>query len=193
MTLGTFIAVLFPFLKGPLLWQLFTRVFPFNRGLFEDKVANFWCVSDVLLIKWREIPFIGRTDLVRLSAVLTIFSCIPSSWLLIKGAWDQRISLQPVSAQGSNGGATAPTESRCPTLPLLPYALYTTSMAFFLLSFQVHEKSILLPLMPLTLLMSSSTPGSVTWNWGLLVNNVAVFRQAFAFAVHLSNFNTCDV
>jgi hypothetical protein len=24
--------------------QLFTRIFPIRRGIFEDKVASFWCV-----------------------------------------------------------------------------------------------------------------------------------------------------
>lgn len=52
-------------------------------------------------------------------------------------------------------------------------------MAFFLFSFQVHEKSILLPLFPLTLIMSGRSEVDVesgTWEWGVLVNNVAVYR-----------------
>jgi len=28
---------------------VFSRVFPFNRGLFEDKVANFWCISSIVV------------------------------------------------------------------------------------------------------------------------------------------------
>jgi len=52
-------------------------------------------------------------------------------------------------------------------------------MAFFLFSFQVHEKSILLPLMPLTLLMSGRSElddSTDIWEWGALINNVGVFR-----------------
>lgn len=30
------------------------RMFPFARGLYEDKVANFWCISNVFY-KWYEI------------------------------------------------------------------------------------------------------------------------------------------
>jgi alpha-1,3-glucosyltransferase len=34
--------------------QIFSRVFPFGRGLWEDKVANTWCATNIL-IKWREL------------------------------------------------------------------------------------------------------------------------------------------
>lgn len=44
----------------------------------------------------------------------------------------------------------------------LIYALSSCSLAFFLFSFQVHEKSILLPLLPITLLYSSH-PGFVSF------------------------------
>lgn len=33
------------------LLQIVHRVFPFARGLYEDKVANFWCTSN-LVYKW---------------------------------------------------------------------------------------------------------------------------------------------
>jgi alpha-1,3-glucosyltransferase len=35
------------------LGQIVHRVFPFGRGLWEDKVANTWCATNIL-IKWRE-------------------------------------------------------------------------------------------------------------------------------------------
>ena len=66
-------------------------------------------------------------------------------------------------------------------LPLLPYALRTSSMSFFLFSFHVHEKTILLPLMPMTLLVSSASMDSVVYHWGILFNNVAVFRSVSSF------------
>jgi alpha-1,3-glucosyltransferase len=34
--------------------QIFHRVFPFGRGLWEDKVANTWCATNIL-IKWRSL------------------------------------------------------------------------------------------------------------------------------------------
>lgn len=34
--------------------QGFHRIFPFSRGLWEDKVANFWCATNIF-IKWRHL------------------------------------------------------------------------------------------------------------------------------------------
>ena len=42
-----------------------------------------------------------------------------------------------------------------PRMSLLPYALASSAWGFFLFSFQVHEKSVLLPLLPMTLLLGS--------------------------------------
>ena len=61
-------------------------------------------------------------------------------------------------------------------LQLLPYGLLTSSMSFFLFSFQVHEKTILLPLMPMTLLLTNANIDSTEYHLGLLFNNVSVFR-----------------
>ncbi|RYP34619.1 hypothetical protein DL767_004179 [Monosporascus sp. MG133] len=41
-----------------------------------------------------------------------------------------------------------------PRKELLPYAFAATAWGFFLLSYQVHEKSVLLPLMPMTVLLA---------------------------------------
>ena len=61
--------------------------------------------------------------------------------------------------------------------------MFTASLSFFLFSFQVHEKSILLPIMPLTVLMAmrggkeGGDAKNEVWEVGVLVNNVAVFRH----------------
>jgi alpha-1,3-glucosyltransferase len=61
----------------------------------------------------------------------------------------------------------------------------TSSMSFFLFSFQVHEKTILLPLLPLTLLMSGAQPGTALHSWGALGNNVAVFRWVSLYTIRV--------
>ncbi|KAI0689055.1 glucosyltransferase [Cytidiella melzeri] len=141
-----------------------TRIFPFSRGLFEDKVANFWCASNVLF-KWR--VWFSREVLVKLSAGLTAIGFAPS----VIGLLYNGFKLSKV-APSANDKATS-----SPILPLLPYALLGSAMSFFLFSFQVHEKTILVPLLPLTLLLSSAANDSFTFQLGVLVNNVATFSM----------------
>jgi alpha-1,3-glucosyltransferase len=148
-----------------------SRIFPFNRGLFEDKVANFWCASDVI-VKWRR--WLAAPGLVRLSTIFTAVAFAPMVWGLLNGGW-----LAAKKKQGDNELQDKKRiEASCPTLVLLPYALLTSSLSFFLFSFQVHEKSVLLPLLPATLILSGGERGGAgeDWEWGILFNNVAVFR-----------------
>lgn len=102
--------------------QMIHRVFPFSRGLFEGKVANFWCAANVL------VKLHGRSPVVLQRAALaaTLLSALPPNLILF---------LRP----------------RKTTMPL---AFATTAWGFFLFSYQVHEKSVLLPLMPMTLLLA---------------------------------------
>ena len=102
--------------------QVIHRMFPFARGLFEDKVANFWCFTNTFY-KLRKLQ--GIIELSRLSAIFTLLSILGP--MLVIGA--------------------------VPKKTLLPYALATSAWGFFLFSFQVHEKSVLLPLLPMTLLL----------------------------------------
>lgn len=102
--------------------QMVHRIFPFSRGLFEDKVANFWCALNVAF-KLRKYP----SDLLQKAALgATLLSIIPPNLILF---------FRP----------------RKTTLPL---AFAATAWGFFLFSYQVHEKSVLLPLLPMTLLLA---------------------------------------
>ncbi|KAK3942718.1 glycosyltransferase [Diplogelasinospora grovesii] len=104
--------------------QMVHRVFPFARGLFEDKVANFWCALN-LVIKLKKYP----SELLQRGALLaTLASIIPPNLILF---------LRPRRL-------------------LLPLAFAATAWGFFLFSYQVHEKSVLLPLMPMTLLLAGN-------------------------------------
>eukprot|EP00126_Sphaerothecum_destruens_P009780 Sdes_comp20583_c0_seq2m15536 len=57
-------------------FQIFHRVFPVSRGLFEDKVSNFWCFSNIF-IKWKCL--FSTSQLVFLSALFTFFSFLPAT------------------------------------------------------------------------------------------------------------------
>ncbi|KAL9105732.1 MAG: hypothetical protein Q9227_009145 [Pyrenula ochraceoflavens] len=104
--------------------QVIHRIFPFARGLFEDKVANFWCFVHTFY----KISAVSPVFLQRLSLYFTLLSI-----------------LGPCMVIGA-----------IPRMSLLPYALATSAWGFFLFSFQVHEKSVLLPLLPMTLLLGGS-------------------------------------
>lgn len=145
--------------------QALHRIFPFARGLFEDKVANFWCSLNVI-IKLRSLASIST--LARLSAALTLAATLP----LIAGF----VYVSITRSRGAASTENAPTAA--PTIKLLPHALFSSAMAFFLFSFQVHEKSILLPLMPLTLLLAGGQPNQAgqDFEWAVFLNNVGVFR-----------------
>ncbi|KAK7923385.1 dolichyl pyrophosphate Man9GlcNAc2 alpha-1 3-glucosyltransferase [Apiospora marii] len=102
--------------------QMVHRIFPFSRGLFEDKVANFWCAINVV-IKMRKYPAVL---LQRISLGATLASIAPANLILLIR----------------------------PRKELLPYAFAATAWGFFMFSYQVHEKSALLPLLPMTILLA---------------------------------------
>jgi hypothetical protein len=147
-----------------------SRIFPFSRGLFEDKVANFWCASNVLF-KWK--AWAPREFLVKLSTGLTALGFLPTVFTLLRAGFKHRLTDESDLPPSQKSAGI----SHSPFLPLLPYALLNSSMSFFLFSFQVHEKTILIPLLPITLLLSGAPVDSPLYSWGVLVNNTAVFRS----------------
>jgi alpha-1,3-glucosyltransferase len=124
--------------------QLLFRIFPFARGLFEDKVANFWCALNVI-VKLKDQP----TELLQRSSLLaTLAATTPPCFIIFFK----------------------------PRKELLPLALASTAWAFFLFSFQVHEKSVLLPLMPMTVLLASKgSLGNHSRAWVGFANLLAVW------------------
>ncbi len=124
--------------------QVVHRIFPFARGLFEDKVANVWCAANVV-VKLNKYP----PKLLQNAALLaTLVSIIPPNVILFFR----------------------------PRKTLLPLAFAATAWGFFLFSYQVHEKSILLPLMPMTLLLAGSNGlGKDTRAWVGFANLVGVW------------------
>lgn len=106
------------------IFQAIHRIFPLARGLFEDKVANFWCAVHTIHKLKRYSPELLQL----LSLAFTLVSIFPPALILF--LYPERNTLLP--------------------------GLAATSWGFFLFSFQVHEKSVLLPLLPMTLMLNSS-------------------------------------
>nr|XP_042127386.1 dolichyl pyrophosphate Man9GlcNAc2 alpha-1,3-glucosyltransferase isoform X2 [Peromyscus maniculatus bairdii] len=111
--------------------QVLRRLFPIDRGLFEDKVANIWCSINVFL-KIKDI--LPRHIQLAISFCLTSVSLLPACI---------KLTLQP-SSKGFR------------------LTLVSCALSFFLFSFQVHEKSILLVSLPVCLVLNE-IPFMSTW------------------------------
>lgn len=116
--------------------QSIHRIFPFARGIFEDKVANFWCAIHSSGI--HKIHNYSSTLLSRAALGLTLISIAPPCAIIFFK----------------------------PKKEVTPLALAATAWGFFLCSYQVHEKNVLLPLLPMTLLLASEggmKPATRAW------------------------------
>ncbi|CAG9539377.1 unnamed protein product [Cercopithifilaria johnstoni] len=136
--------------------QILHRIFPFYRGIFEDKVANFWCSINVL---YKLKDNFEMLVLLRMSAIMVLVTNIP--WLLCLFHY--------------------------PTVINFKYGLLASSLSFFLFSFQVHEKSILLVALPGILLWNENP---VFVSWLLIISNTSLYPLCIkdGNAIHLALF-----
>ncbi|KAG5535308.1 hypothetical protein RHGRI_023173 [Rhododendron griersonianum] len=96
VVIGTFSIVWWPYLQSvDTFFQVLSRLAPFERGIYEDYVANFWCTSSVL-IKWKRLFTIPSLKLLSLGA--TVSASLPS---MVQQIW-------------------APIHEKSILLPLLP-------------------------------------------------------------------------
>ena len=95
--------------------DVLSRIFPIWRGIFEDKVATFWCTLNIIY----KIKNISHHNLVIISFAITFVLSLSSCLALIL--------YRKVSKKITN------------------IVFFNVSMSFFLFSFHVHEKTILLP------------------------------------------------
>ncbi len=74
--------------------QVLSRVFPVSRGVFEDKVASFWCSLSVF-IKIRKI--LPTSFLVWISTTMTVLAALPSLWNVVRYPTPYKFLLSLVS------------------------------------------------------------------------------------------------
>jgi len=122
------------------------RIFPFQRGLFEGKVSNLWCMLSVKPISIRERIPQGIQPIVALG--LTLAMALPFCIMLFM-----------VGKEGYRRGEKQQQQRH---LKALLWGTAGVSLSFFLASFQVHEKSILIPLAPFSLLIMEA-PSLIIW------------------------------
>ncbi|XP_020297984.1 probable dolichyl pyrophosphate Man9GlcNAc2 alpha-1,3-glucosyltransferase isoform X2 [Pseudomyrmex gracilis] len=114
----TFFVIWIPFLKNrELFFSTMVRLFPLDRGIFEDKVANVWCTINIICKLQQHFT---NTQLAKTCLVLTTCAILPTCINLV---------LSPIKEA-------------------FIISLINSALAFFLFSFQVHEKSILLIAIP---------------------------------------------
>lgn len=124
--------------------NIIRRLFPFQRGLFEGKVSNIWCALSTRPISIRDrVP----EDLFpTLALLLTMFLVLPGCVAL----FDVGRRGRKIVTANQRGGPTLEEEDL--HLRYLLWGASASSLSFFLASFQVHEKGILMTVAPLSLL-----------------------------------------
>jgi len=130
-SLLTLTACFSPFLESKeTVLSVLHRLFPLNRGLFEEKVANFWCSLAILTKFHRKC---SNEQLFQYCLVSVLVALTPVAiGLFVKGS---RKGLDIVS---------------------FLRGLSLTCLVMYLFSYHVHEKQILIPLLPITFLLSDS-------------------------------------
>lgn len=111
--------------------QLIARLFPVARGVFEDKVANMWCLVNLV---YKLKILMPNEIMVLVCLVCTSLAVIPCCYDVFKYT----------------------------SFLKFKYSLINSALAFFLFSYQVHEKTILLVAIPVLLVLPHD-PLACTW------------------------------
>ncbi|KRF78177.1 uncharacterized protein Dvir_GJ15406, isoform B [Drosophila virilis] len=130
--LATFFILWYPWLSSiDATAQVLYRLFPLGRGVFEDKVANFWCSINVI---YKLKKHIVNHEMALICIGTTLLAVLPTNVQLFCRRSKYTFIL----------------------------TLFNTAAAFFLFSFQVHEKSILLILLP-SICLFAWWPNEMLW------------------------------
>jgi alpha-1,3-glucosyltransferase len=116
VTLITNVIIYLPWLKNNKMNDVFSRIFPVRRGIYEDKVATFWCTLNII---YKLNNHFNNSVLIKLALVFTIIGC-----------------LVPILAIFRSKKITKKICTQC---------FFIVSFSFYLFSFHVHEKTIIVP------------------------------------------------
>ena len=116
ITLITNVVIYLPWLQSQKIKDVFTRIFPVHRGIYEDKVATFWCVLNIF---YKLNKHFNINALIKLSFIFTLVACLIPIYSIYKiTKLNYRICTQ---------------------------SFFIVSFAFYLFAFHVHEKTIIVP------------------------------------------------
>jgi len=130
--------------------NVLNRVFPIKRGVFEDKVGTFWYVLDRFIKLKGVIP---DHTLARTCGIVTFSMLLPSAIHLLTSASSARNTKESLNRT-------------------FLINMFTSSLIFFLFSYHVHEKSIMLAVLPAVLLLQWFPFAMV---WFILVSSFSLF------------------
>lgn len=128
------------------------RLFPFQRGLFEGKVSNLWCALSVKPVSIRKRVPVEYQPICALLLTLLLLApmCLPLFQIGCSSSGEKTKIIQ----QEKQNSITQEKEQERFHLKSLLLGTTISALAFFLASFQVHEKSILMALAPISMLIS---------------------------------------
>lgn len=121
---------------------IFQRVFPVGRGIFEDKVASFWCsLNNVVKIK----TIFDNSELFQMATCLTLGLSLPLCFHLFYIVVKCRVVSQAKLTDTGAHNLQIQKIAAFHEILLFKYLATNVSLIFFLCSYHVHEKTILLP------------------------------------------------
>ena len=116
ITLITNMVIYLPWLKTQKIQDVISRIFPVHRGIFEDKVATFWCVLNMV---YKLKNNFDTNNLIKLAFIFTLFGCLIPIYVIYK--------------------------IKKLTKKICSQSFFIVSFSFYLFSFHVHEKTIIIP------------------------------------------------
>lgn len=140
--IGTFVVIWLPILsiKLDMMLNVIERIFPFSRGLFEVALSTFVCLFSALFFHCINILIIKI-----MKDKVANFWCSLSVLVKLREKFDintlSKISLLVTALLNLPSGFNLLLK---PSKAKFLLALVNSALIFFLFSFQVHEKSILL-------------------------------------------------
>ncbi|KAL0221434.1 hypothetical protein RCL1_001288 [Eukaryota sp. TZLM3-RCL] len=142
-TLTTFLLLWLPFILTNTHVNVLYRIFPVFRGIFEDKVANFWS-SFAPLINYMDVD---KNLLLKFSLLFSLVTIIPSIIYLLLNFRSK------ISHNSSDISVN------------LLLCLALSSMTTFIFGYQIHEKTLLIAAVPLILFLNFSKLFQNFWNF----------------------------
>ncbi|KAL4474340.1 hypothetical protein ABPG73_015966 [Tetrahymena malaccensis] len=141
----TFILMILPWIGDKhLLTSLVSAIFPVHRGLYQLKVANFWCFSNIF-IKWTQI--FDQKLIILMSIAFTLIACLPSIYVVFLRPKYKYLKLALFNISMSFFFFSYHVHEKTILIPLVLYVLCIRYMNIYYLDFVTISCLTLYPLL----------------------------------------------